>query len=103
MKGTSSGASPEDKKTKKSLKENFSLVKRFFPYLKKHLGTEALVLFCVAITAACDITLPLIVREITNVGVEDVASLTLRKILGICIFYICFKRNEYLQKDFLYD
>lgn len=73
------------------MKENFSLIKRFFPYLKKHLGTEALVLFCVAITAACDITLPLIVREITNVGVEDVASLTLRKILGICIFYICFK------------
>lgn len=91
MKGTSLGAYSEGKKTKKSLKENFSLVKRFFPYLKKHLGTEALVLFCVAITAACDITLPLIVREITNVGVEDVASLTLRKILGICIFYICFK------------
>lgn len=79
------------KEEKKSLKKSFSLVKRFFPYLKKHLGTEALVLLCVAVTAACDITLPLIVREITNVGVENVASLTLKKILFICLFYIGFK------------
>lgn len=79
------------KEEKKSLKKSFSLVKRFFPYLKKHLGTEALVLLCVAVTAACDITLPLIVREITNVGVENVASLTLKRILFICLFYIGFK------------
>ncbi|MBQ2693923.1 MAG: ABC transporter ATP-binding protein [Clostridia bacterium] len=73
------------------MKKSFSLVKRFFPYLKKHLGTEALVLCCVAVSAACDITLPLIVREITNAGVEDIASLTLKKILFICLFYIGFK------------
>ena len=79
------------KEEKKTLKKSFSLVKRFFPYLKKHLGTEALVLLCVAVTAACDITLPLIVREITNVGVENVASLTLKRILFICLFYIGFK------------
>ena len=85
------GPPPEEKKENKSLKKSFSLIKRFFPYLKKHLGTEALVLLCVAVTAACDVTLPLIVREITNVGVEDVASLTLKKILFICLFYIGFK------------
>ncbi|MBQ2848405.1 MAG: ABC transporter ATP-binding protein [Clostridia bacterium] len=73
------------------MKKNFSLIKRFFPYLKKHLGTEALVLCCVAVTAACDISLPLIVREITNAGVEDIASLTLQRILEICLFYIGFK------------
>lgn len=67
------------------------MTKRFFPYLKKHLATEALVLFCVAVTAACDITLPLIVREITDAGVEDVAGLTLQRILSICLFYIAFK------------
>lgn len=84
------GAPPETPK-KNSMKKSFSLVKRFFPYLKKHLGTEALVLCCVAVSAACDITLPLIVREITNAGVEDVASLTLKRILFICLFYIGFK------------
>ena len=84
------GAPPESPK-KNSMKKSFSLVKRFFPYLKKHLGTEALVLCCVAVSAACDITLPLIVREITNAGVEDIASLTLKKILFICLFYIGFK------------
>lgn len=88
MKKKSQEPSKEEKKT---LKKSFSLVKRFFPYLKKHLGTEALVLLCVAVTAACDITLPLIVREITNVGVENVASLTLKRILFICLFYIGFK------------
>ncbi len=84
------GAPPEAQK-KNSMKKSFSLVKRFFPYLKKHLGTEALVLCCVAVSAACDITLPLIVREITNAGVEDIASLTLKKILFVCLFYIGFK------------
>ena len=87
------GKTPHDQEEKKknSAKKNFSLVKRFFPYLKKHLGTEALVLLCVAVTAACDIALPLIVREITNAGVEDIASLTLKRILSICLFYIGFK------------
>lgn len=82
---------PPEAPQKNSMKKSFSLLKRFFPYLKKHLGTEALVLFCVAVTAACDITLPLIVREITNAGVENIASLTIKKILGICLFYIGFK------------
>ena len=91
MRGMPPGPPPEEKKEKNSMKKNFSLLKRFFPYLKKHLGTEALVLCCVAVTAACDIALPLIVREITNAGVEDIASLTLKRILGICLFYIAFK------------
>ncbi len=82
---------PPEPPKKNSMKKSFSLIKRFFPYLKKHLGTEALVLCCVAVTAACDIALPLIVREITNAGVENIASLTLQKILGICLFYIAFK------------
>ena len=91
MRGMPPGPPPEEKKEKNSMKKNFSLLKRFFPYLKKHLGTEVLVLCCVAVTAACDIALPLIVREITNAGVEDIASLTLKRILGICLFYIVFK------------
>ena len=84
------GNKPEEPK-KNSMKKSFSLMGRFFPYLRKHLGTEALVLCCVAVTAACDIALPLIVREITNAGVEDIASLTLKRILLICLFYIAFK------------
>ncbi len=90
MRGNPPPAPPEAPQ-KNSMKKNFSLIRRFFPYLKKHLGTEALVLCCVAVSAACDITLPLIVREITNAGVEDIASLTLKKILFICLFYIGFK------------
>ena len=91
MKNKPSGNTPEEKNEKNSIKKSFSLIKRFFPYLKKHLGTEALVLCCVAVTAACDIALPLIVREITNAGVEDIASLTLKRIISICLFYIGFK------------
>ena len=91
MKSKPSGNTPEEKNEKNSIKKSFSLIKRFFPYLKKHLGTEALVLCCVAVTAACDIALPLIVREITNAGVEDIASLTLKRIISICLFYIGFK------------
>ncbi|MBQ2774856.1 MAG: ABC transporter ATP-binding protein [Clostridia bacterium] len=74
-----------------SAKENFALVKRFFPYLRKHLGTEALVLMCGMISAACEIILPLIVRKITDTGVSDPAGLTVKLIVAICIAYIALR------------
>lgn len=74
-------------KPKMTLKKSLSLVKRFFPYLKTHLPTLAFVLICTGIIAACDVLLPLIVREITDAGV----SLEIRKIVYICLFYVAIR------------
>lgn len=78
--------SPElqDDKPKMSLKKSLYLVKRFFPYLKTHIGTLLFVLLCTGIMAGCDVLLPVIVREITDAGTD----LQISKIIYICVFYI---------------
>lgn len=75
-------------KNKGAAGKNFSLIKRFFPYLKKHLGTELIVLLCAMTSAACEIALPLIVRKITDTATEDIGSLTVTLILIIAVAYI---------------
>ena len=46
------------------------LVRRFWPYQKKYLGTILLDLFCAALTCLCDLVLPLILRTITNTAMK---------------------------------
>lgn len=45
-------------------------------------------LFCAALTTVCELVLPLILRYITNVGMNDLQSLTLRMILTIGGVYL---------------
>ncbi len=71
--------------------KNMRLIKIFFPYLRKHLGTELMVLACASISATCEIILPLIVRRITDTGVSDPAGLTNKLIITICIAYIALR------------
>ena len=71
-----------------SAPDTFTLIKRFYPYLKEHLGTEFLVLCCTAISAACEIFLALIVRVIVNKGIADPANLTFKLIASVGLIYI---------------
>ncbi len=75
---------------KKNLIQNFSLIKRFFPYLKKHLKTELCVLVCAAVTAVSEIVLPLIVREITDRG----KTITYDFLITVCLAYVAMKAVE---------
>ncbi len=78
-------------KKKEEKGKNLALIKRFFPYLKKHLGTEAFVLLCGATSAACEIALPLIVRKITDTDANDPQNLTVKLILTIAVAYIALR------------
>ena len=78
---------PTELKNKMTFKKSLSLVKRFFPYLKTHLGTLAFVLLCTGVMAGAEVLLPIIVREITNAG----ADLQISKIIYICLFYIAIR------------
>ncbi len=69
-------------------KKNTRLFKRFLPYLLRHKGEIALDLFCASLTTACELALPLIVREITDTAVNDIASLTIKRIVMVAVFYI---------------
>ena len=60
-----------------------SLLKKFLPYYRRHIGTVLLDLFCAALTTLCDLALPMIVRAISNAAIYDIASLTL-SLIGKC-------------------
>lgn len=74
------------KKAQKPKEQNY--VKRFLPYYKPYLPTLFLDLFCASLTTVCDIVLPVIVRNITNMAQRDAASLTISFILKICAVYV---------------
>ena len=52
------------------------LIKRFIPYYKSHKGVLAADLFCASLTTICELILPMIMRFITNTGLNDIASLS---------------------------
>ncbi|WP_101909481.1 ABC transporter ATP-binding protein [Marasmitruncus massiliensis] len=65
-----------------------TLIRRFSPYFKKYIWVVLLDLFCAALTTLCELVLPLMVRYITNQGMNDMASLTVGIILRIGGLYV---------------
>ena len=72
---------------KDQMKTSF-LIKRFIPYFKKYRWILALDLFCAALTTLCELVLPLIVRQIVDRGMNDLASLTVSLILRMGGLYV---------------
>lgn len=64
------------------------LIKRFLPYYKKYIPTLLFDLFCAALTTICEIVLPLIIRKITNAGIEGFSALSVGFILRIGLLYL---------------
>ena len=75
------------KKTEKSYKTSV-LIKRFMPYYSKYIGTVIFDLFCASLTTICEIILPLIMRKITNAGMNDISTLTVDFILKVGVLYL---------------
>lgn len=63
-------------------------MRRFAPYYKKYTGILVTDLFCAALTTICEIVLPLILRYITNQGIQDLASLTVRTVWMLGAVYL---------------
>ncbi len=64
------------------------LLTRFLPYYKNYIPLVVFDLFCASLTTICEIILPLIMKDITNRGMEDLSSLTLKYILTLGTVYI---------------
>ena len=64
------------------------LLKRFIPYFKKYKGILVLDLICASLTTVCELVFPMLVRTITDKGINDIASLTVGFIFKIGIFYL---------------
>ncbi|MGI6181811.1 MAG: ABC transporter ATP-binding protein, partial [Agathobaculum sp.] len=64
------------------------LLRRFAPYFRPYAGILAFDLFCAALTTLCEIVLPLLVRHLAQVGVDDFSLLTASLILRVAAVYL---------------
>ena len=69
-------------------KHSKGLIRRFIPYFKKYAGVLLFDLFCAALTTVCELVLPMLVRYVTNAGINDLASLTVEVIVKIGALYL---------------
>lgn len=67
------------------------LMKRFLPYYKKYWKIVVLDLFCAGLTTICELVLPMIIRFLTNEGMNNLASLTVTIILRLGVLYLCLR------------
>ncbi len=65
-----------------------TLIKRFLPYYKQYAGVVVLDLFCAALTTVCELVLPMMVRYITDLGINDLQALTVKTVLTIGVLYL---------------
>ena len=68
-----------------------TLIKRFLPYYKKYWGIVIFDLECAGLTTLCDIVLPMIMRFLTNTGMSDISSLTVKIVLQLGLLYFVLK------------
>jgi len=73
---------------KHNLFYTIGLFRRLGPYFKPYAGTMLLDLFCAALTTACDLILPLIIRYITSAVSGGAAALTLGIVLKLGAAYL---------------
>lgn len=65
-----------------------ALIKRFLPYYKQYAGVVVLDLFFASLTTVCELVLPMMVRYITDMGMNDLKSLTVQTVLTIGVLYL---------------
>lgn len=86
-----------DSKTYKS----GELLKSFLPYYGKYWKIVVIDLFCAGLTTICELVLPMIIRYITNTGMNDLASLTVATILRLGILYLCLRIVDTLSNFYM--
>ena len=79
------------------------LLKRFVPYYKPYMGTLFKDLGCAALTTLCELVLPMIMRYITNTGMNNLELLTVRIILGLALLYFVLRIVDCLANYYMAD
>lgn len=63
------------------------LLGRFLPYYRKYWKIVVIDLFCAGLTTICEMVLPMIMRYITNTGINDLAALSIHVVLRMSVLY----------------
>ena len=79
------------------------LFKRFLPYYGKYKRTLIFDLFCAALTTVCELVLPLIMRYITNEGINDLANLSVKIIVRLGGLYLILRIIDSLANFYMAD
>lgn len=64
------------------------LIGRFIPYFRPYKNILLLDLFCAFLTTGCDLILPMILRFLTNEGIENLASISIQLIFKLATIYL---------------
>ena len=67
------------------------LIGRFVPYFKKYKWILILDLLCASLTTVCELVFPMLVREITSLGISNPAALTMGFVVRIGVFYLALR------------
>lgn len=82
------------KKKNNKVHSNRELINIFAPYFKPYKSILFFDLFCASMTTVSEIVLPLILRNMTNMGLEDRASLTMGMLLKLGFLFLVIKTIE---------
>lgn len=82
-------------------KQNLFL--RYFPYLWKYKKIIVLDLFCAALTCLCDLILPLILRTITDLAMNDLAALTVGLVGKMGLLYLILRLIDAAAQYYMAD
>lgn len=82
--------------------KNSKLMRRFVPYYRKYWHIMLIDLMCATLTIVCEVIFPLLVRDITDRAIANVASITVSYILIIGAIYLGLRiidtaSNYYMQ------
>ncbi len=80
-----------------------TLMKRFLPYYKNHKRVMVTDLFCAALTTICELVLPMIIRHITDTGLNDMASLTVSLIGKMALLYLVLRIIDCMANYYMAD
>ena len=65
-----------------------TLLKRFIPYYGKYKHILILDLICAGLTSVCELVLPMIMRNLTNMATTNLAALSVEYVLKLGILYL---------------
>ena len=68
--------------------KNISMIKKFLPYYRPYLPVVMLDLLCAALTTVCEMVFPLIIKYITNQGINSSQGLLLETVLKLGGLYL---------------
>lgn len=78
-----------------------ALMRRFAPYFRPYAGVLLLDLFCAALTTLCEIGLPMMMRYLAQVGMDDMARLSMGLVLRVAALYLVLRLIDVAASYFM--